>query len=121
MPRLLVLYTGSGRVAKIIGVAAAKTLSPISLEVNSYIQCDVPVQTFFFTQLGGKSPVVIDPKCDLKTAARRIMWGKCVNAGQTCVAPDYVLVPRSAEDALLKALKDVCVHLQTLVHVACSI
>ncbi|KAG0693731.1 Aldehyde/histidinol dehydrogenase [Suillus ampliporus] len=83
-----VLYTGSGRVGKIIGVAAAKTLSPISLE------------------LGGKSPVVIDPKCDLKTAARRIMWGKCVNAGQTCVAPDYVLVPRSAEDALVKALKD---------------
>ncbi|KAG1748357.1 Aldehyde/histidinol dehydrogenase [Suillus paluster] len=83
-----VLYTGSGRVGKIIGIAAAKTLSPVSLE------------------LGGKSPVVIDPKCDFKIAARRIMWGKCVNAGQTCVAPDYVLVPRSAEDAFVKALKD---------------
>lgn len=83
-----ILYTGSGRVAKIIGVAAAKTLSPISLE------------------LGGKSPVVIDPKCDFKIAARRIMWGKCANAGQTCVAPDYVLVPRSSEDAFVKALKD---------------
>ncbi|OJA12078.1 hypothetical protein AZE42_02179 [Rhizopogon vesiculosus] len=83
-----VLYTGNGRVARIIGVATAKTLSPISLE------------------LGGKSPVVVDPRCDIKTAARRIMWGKCVNAGQTCVAPDYVLIPRSAEDALVKALKD---------------
>lgn len=83
-----VLYTGNGRVGKIIGVAAAKTLSPISLE------------------LGGKSPVVIDPKCDFKIAARRIMWGKCVNAGQTCVAPDYILIPRSSEDAFIKALKD---------------
>ncbi|KAG1729284.1 Aldehyde/histidinol dehydrogenase [Suillus lakei] len=83
-----VLYTGSGRVGKIIGVAAAKTLSPVSLE------------------LGGKSPVVIDAKCDFKTAARRILWGKCANAGQTCVAPDYVLVPRSSEDAFIKALKD---------------
>ncbi|KAG2156901.1 Aldehyde/histidinol dehydrogenase [Suillus bovinus] len=83
-----VLYTGNGRVGKIIGVAAAKTLSPISLE------------------LGGKSPVVIDPKCNFKIAARRILWGKCANAGQTCVAPDYVLVPRSSEDAFIKALKD---------------
>ncbi|KAG1775564.1 Aldehyde/histidinol dehydrogenase [Suillus placidus] len=83
-----VLYTGSGRVGKIIGIAAAKTLSPISLE------------------LGGKSPVVIDAKCDFKIAARRILWGKCVNAGQTCVAPDYVLVTRSSEDAFIKALKD---------------
>lgn len=84
-----VLYTGSGRVGKIIGVAAAKTLSPISLE------------------LGGKSPAVVDAKCDFKMAARRIMWGKCANAGQTCVAPDYVLIPRSSEDAFIKALKDV--------------
>ncbi|KAG2356069.1 Aldehyde/histidinol dehydrogenase [Suillus spraguei] len=70
-----VLYTGNGRVGRLIGIAAAKTLSPISLE------------------LGGKSPVVIDAKCDFKIAARRIMWGRCVNAGQTCIAPDYVLVP----------------------------
>ncbi|KAG2065681.1 NAD-dependent aldehyde dehydrogenase [Suillus decipiens] len=83
-----VLYTGNGRVGRLIGVAAAKTLSPISLE------------------LGGKSPVVIDAKCDFKIAARRIMWGRCVNAGQTCIAPDYVLVPRSSEDAFIKALKD---------------
>ncbi|KAG2030518.1 NAD-dependent aldehyde dehydrogenase [Suillus americanus] len=83
-----ILYTGSGRVAKIIGVAAAKTLSPISLE------------------LGGKSPVVIDAKCDFKIAARRILWSKCANAGQTCIAPDYVLIPRSSEDTFVKALKD---------------
>lgn len=57
-------------------------------------------------QLGGKSPVVIDPRCDLKTAAKRIMWGKCVNAGQTCVAPDYVLVPESAQDLVVRALKE---------------
>ncbi|KAH7887098.1 Aldehyde/histidinol dehydrogenase [Phlebopus sp. FC_14] len=84
-----ILYTGSGRVGKIVCAAAAKTLSPVSLE------------------LGGKSPVVIDPTCDLKTAAKRIMWGKCVNAGQTCVAPDYMLVPREAEETVIKALKEV--------------
>ncbi|KAI9569887.1 NAD-dependent aldehyde dehydrogenase [Boletus coccyginus] len=84
-----ILYTGSGRVARIVCAAAAKTLSPVCLE------------------LGGKSPVVIDPKCDLKTAAKRIMWGKCVNAGQTCVAPDYILVQEDAQDKVLQALKDV--------------
>ncbi|KAG9313353.1 Aldehyde/histidinol dehydrogenase [Chiua virens] len=83
-----ILYTGNGRVARIVCAAAAKTLSPVSLE------------------LGGKSPVVIDPKCDLKTAAKRIMWGKCVNAGQTCVAPDYLLVPEDAQDTVIQALKE---------------
>ncbi|KAH7928569.1 aldehyde dehydrogenase [Leucogyrophana mollusca] len=82
-----ILYTGGGRVARIISAAAAKTLSPITLE------------------LGGKSPVVIDPKCDLTTAARRILWGKAVNAGQTCIAPDYVLVPRDFEEKFVDALK----------------
>lgn len=57
-------------------------------------------------QLGGKSPVVIDPKCDLKTAAKRIMWGKCVNAGQTCIAPDYILVQEDAQDTVIQALKE---------------
>ncbi|KAG6872490.1 hypothetical protein C0995_009352 [Termitomyces sp. Mi166 len=52
-----------------------------------------------------KSPVIIDPQCDLEMAARRILWGKCVNAGQTCVAPDYVLVPRSFQDKFVDALK----------------
>ena len=53
----------------------------------------------------GKSPVVVDPACDLKMAARRILWGKVVNAGQTCVAPDYILVPRAFQDTLCAALK----------------
>ncbi|KAI6127519.1 NAD-dependent aldehyde dehydrogenase [Pisolithus croceorrhizus] len=87
LPWAHILYTGSGRVAKIVCAAAAKTLTPIS------------------TELGGKSPVVIDPKCDLQTAAKRIMWGKCVNAGQTCVAPDYILVPEDAQDKVIQALK----------------
>ncbi|KAG8216922.1 NAD-aldehyde dehydrogenase [Butyriboletus roseoflavus] len=88
LPWAHILYTGSGRVAKVVCAAAAKTLSPVSLE------------------LGGKSPVVVDPGCDLKTAAKRIMWGKCVNAGQICVAPDYVLVQEDAQDAVIQALKE---------------
>ena len=63
-------------------------------------------------QLGGKSPVVIDPKCDLKTAAKRIMWGKCMNAGQICVAPDYILVEEGAQDKVIQALKEACVSSQ---------
>ncbi|KAM6503217.1 NAD-aldehyde dehydrogenase [Amanita muscaria] len=81
-----IFYTGSGRVGKIVAAAAAKFLTPVTLE------------------LGGKSPVIIDPKCDLETAARRILWGKVVNAGQTCVAPDYVLVPRSFQEEFVQAL-----------------
>ena len=83
-----ILYTGGGRVAKIVATAAAKHLTPITLE------------------LGGKSPVIVDPECDLKTAAKRILWGKCVNAGQTCVAPDYILVPRDFQDTFVNALKE---------------
>ncbi|KAH9478226.1 Aldehyde dehydrogenase family 3 member A2 [Psilocybe cubensis] len=79
----------NGRVAKIVATAAAKHLTPVTLE------------------LGGKSPVIIDPKCDLKTAAKRIMWGKVVNAGQTCVAPDYILVPREFQETFVDALKEV--------------
>ncbi|KAJ2928248.1 hypothetical protein H1R20_g8864, partial [Candolleomyces eurysporus] len=82
-----ILYTGSGRVAKIVSAAAAKHLTPVTLE------------------LGGKSPVIIDPNCDLESAASRILWGKVVNAGQTCVAPDYILVPRSFQDTFVDALK----------------
>ncbi|EIW78299.1 NAD-dependent aldehyde dehydrogenase [Coniophora puteana RWD-64-598 SS2] len=83
-----ILYTGSGRVGKIVNMAGAKTFSPVSLE------------------LGGKSPAVIDPKCDMRTAAKRILWGKVANAGQTCVAPDYVLIERGAEDKFVEALKE---------------
>ncbi|EIN08576.1 NAD-aldehyde dehydrogenase [Punctularia strigosozonata HHB-11173 SS5] len=83
-----ILYTGNSRVAKIVAKAAAERLTPVSLE------------------LGGKSPVFVDPNCDLKMTARRLLWGKVANAGQTCVAPDYVLVPREFQDTLVKALED---------------
>ncbi|KAJ7461546.1 NAD-aldehyde dehydrogenase [Mycena latifolia] len=82
-----ILYTGSGRVGKIVAGAAAKTLTPVSLE------------------LGGKSPVFIDPASDMRLAAKRILWGKFANAGQTCVAPDYVLVPKDFQDTFVEALK----------------
>lgn len=70
-----VFFTGSGHIGKIIAVAAAKKLTPVTLE------------------LGGKSPVVIDRSASLKIAARKVIWGKFFNTGQTCIAPDYVLVP----------------------------
>jgi len=71
-----ILYTGNERVAKIVMAAAAKHLTPVTLE------------------LGGKSPCLIDKSADLEVAAARIAWGKWINAGQTCVAPDHVLVHR---------------------------
>ncbi|CEL57774.1 hypothetical protein RSOLAG1IB_02518 [Rhizoctonia solani AG-1 IB] len=84
-----IMYTGGGNVGKIVATAAAKHLTPVTLE------------------LGGKSPVIIDPASDMKLAARRILWGKATNAGQTCVAPDYVIVPREGQDALVKELQAV--------------
>jgi aldehyde dehydrogenase (NAD+) len=74
-----IFFTGSTRIGKRVMAAAAKHLCSVTLE------------------LGGKSPVVIDASADLAQAADRIVWGKFVNAGQTCVAPDYVLVPRALE------------------------
>ncbi|ALE92266.1 aldehyde dehydrogenase [Arthrobacter alpinus] len=68
-----IFYTGNGRVGRIVMAAAAKNLTPVTLE------------------LGGKSPVYIDDTVDARAAAARIAWGKFMNAGQTCVAPDYVL------------------------------
>ncbi|TFK73416.1 NAD-aldehyde dehydrogenase [Pluteus cervinus] len=82
-----IMYTGGGRVGKIVAAAAAKHLTPVILE------------------LGGKSPVIVDPNCDLQLTAKRILWGKVSNAGQTCIAPDYILVPRSFQDTLIDALK----------------
>ncbi|KAJ7112386.1 NAD-aldehyde dehydrogenase [Mycena crocata] len=82
-----ILYTGSARVGKIVAAAAVKHLTPVSLE------------------LGGKSPVFIDPSSDMQLAAKRILWGKFANGGQTCVAPDYVLVPKAAQDTFVEALK----------------
>ncbi|KAH9836489.1 NAD-dependent aldehyde dehydrogenase [Rhodofomes roseus] len=81
-----ILYTGNNRVAKIVSAAAAQHLTPVTLE------------------LGGKSPCVIDPKCNAKVAAKRIMWGKLLNCGQLCLAPDYILVPESFQDEFVEAL-----------------
>lgn len=74
-----IFYTGGAKVARIVARAAAEHLTPVTLE------------------LGGKSPVFVDDTADFDVAARRIAWGKLLNAGQTCVAPDYVLAtPRAA-------------------------
>ncbi|KAG8683784.1 hypothetical protein FRC09_015853, partial [Ceratobasidium sp. 395] len=86
LPWAHIMYTGNGNVGRIVATAAAKHLTPVTLE------------------LGGKSPVVVDPKSDLKVAARRILWGKVTNAGQTCVAPDYILIPKEGQDAFVKEL-----------------
>ncbi len=82
-----VFYTGNGAVGRIVMEAAAKHLTPVTLE------------------LGGKSPCIVDRDVDLDTAARRIVWGKFFNAGQTCVAPDYVLVEKSMEQPLLERMR----------------
>ena len=76
-----ILYTGNGRVGRVVMEAAAKHLTPVTLE------------------LGGKSPVIVDADVDLDVAAHRIAWGKFLNAGQTCIAPDYVLVDRGVRGA----------------------
>lgn len=77
-----IFFTGSPKVGKSVLEKAAKHLTPVSLE------------------LGGKSPCIVDETADLRTAARRIVWGKFLNAGQTCVAPDYVLVQHSVKKKL---------------------
>ncbi len=80
-------FTGSTRVGRIVAQAAAKHLASTTLE------------------LGGKSPAVVDDSADLASTAKRLVWGKFVNAGQTCIAPDYVLVSRRREAALVAALR----------------
>lgn len=82
-----IFFTGSTNVGKIVMQAAAKQLIPVTLE------------------LGGKSPVIIEKSANLKIASQRIMWGKLMNCGQTCVAPDYVLVPNELKDEFLCHLK----------------
>ncbi|GIT79574.1 aldehyde dehydrogenase [Leifsonia sp. LS1] len=86
-----IFFTGNGRVGRIVATAAAQHLTPVTLE------------------LGGKSPVYVDDSVDLGAAARRIAWGKFMNAGQTCVAPDYVLATASVSARLADALR-VAVH-----------
>ncbi len=82
-----IFFTGSPKVGKIIYEAAAKHLTPVTLE------------------LGGKSPVVVTSSANFDVAAKRIVWGKFLNAGQTCVAPDYVLIDEKVKDSFLDSLK----------------
>jgi aldehyde dehydrogenase (NAD+) len=82
-----IFFTGNGRVGRIVAAAAAQHLTPVTLE------------------LGGKSPVYVDDSVDIPAAARRIAWGKFMNAGQTCVAPDYILATASVAARLADALR----------------
>ncbi|MGO1580852.1 MAG: aldehyde dehydrogenase [Peptoniphilaceae bacterium] len=82
-----IFFTGSQKVGKIVMKAAAENLIPISLE------------------LGGKSPVIVDKTANIKNAAKRIIWGKTLNAGQTCVAPDYLIAHQAIKDDLIAEMK----------------
>lgn len=82
-----IFFTGSSKVGRIIMEKASKNLSKVSLE------------------LGGKSPCIVDESANLKFAAKRIIWGKLLNSGQTCVAPDYLLVHKDVKDELLRLMK----------------
>ncbi len=87
-----IFFTGSVAVGKIVYQAAAEHLTPVTLE------------------LGGKSPCIVDASANMDTTARRIVWGKFVNAGQTCIAPDYILVDKSVEDSFLQAMDKAITH-----------
>jgi len=87
-----IFFTGSTPVGKIIMRAAAENLTPVTLE------------------LGGKSPCIIDGSANIDVAAKRVAWGKFLNAGQTCVAPDYVLVPRKLQSEFIEKLS---IHLKS--------
>ena len=84
----LIFFTGSPDLAKTVMAAAAKNLTPVILE------------------LGGKSPCIIDKSADIKTAAKRIAWGKTLNSGQTCIAPDYILIHEDIKAEFIKAFGD---------------
>ena len=81
-----IFFTGSSRVGKIIMRAASENLTPVSLE------------------LGGKCPCIVDESANIKIAAKRIVWGKLLNAGQTCVSVDYVAVHNSVKEKLIKCI-----------------
>jgi aldehyde dehydrogenase (NAD+) len=81
-----IFFTGSVAVGKIVAKAAAEFLTPVTLE------------------LGGKNPCIIDKNCNLKLTAKRIVWGKFINGGQTCIAPDYLLVNAKIKEKLVDAL-----------------
>lgn len=84
-----IFFTGSTQVGRIVMKAAAEHLTPVVLE------------------LGGKSPCIVDESADIRQTAKRIVWGKFSNAGQTCVAPDYILVHQSVKERLINECKDV--------------
>ena len=81
----IIFFTGSPALAKTVMASAAKYLTPLVLE------------------LGGKSPCIIDRTADIGCAAKRIAWGKTLNSGQTCIAPDYILIHKDVKDAFVKA------------------
>lgn len=83
----LIFFTGSPALAKTVMSAAAQHLTPVILE------------------LGGKSPCIIDRTADIKIAARRIAWGKTLNSGQTCIAPDYILIHKDVKEEFVKAFE----------------
>uniref|UniRef100_A0A8D8IY14 Aldehyde dehydrogenase n=4 Tax=Culex pipiens TaxID=7175 RepID=A0A8D8IY14_CULPI len=84
-----IFYTGSGRVGRIVHQACNENLTPCTLE------------------LGGKSPCYIDSTADIAIATKRILWGKFINAGQTCIAPDYVLCSKSVQKQFLEEARSV--------------
>ncbi|CAN5162120.1 aldehyde dehydrogenase family protein [soil metagenome] len=83
-----IFFTGSPAVGRIVMAAAAKHLASVTLE------------------LGGKSPAIVDETADIKQAAGQLAWGKCLNNGQTCIAPDYLLVHQSIKQPFMQALQD---------------
>lgn len=91
----LIFFTGSPSLGKMVMEAASKHLTPVVLE------------------LGGKSPCIIDQSADLKVAAKRIAWGKALNAGQTCIAPDYLMIHEEVKDKFLRLLVKEWKHLLT--------
>lgn len=84
-----IFFTGSTRIGKIVMKAAAETLTPVTLE------------------LGGKSPAIVHHDADIEVTAKRIWWGKVINAGQTCVAPDFIAIHESVLDLFIQATKSV--------------
>ncbi|WP_395044614.1 aldehyde dehydrogenase [Flavobacterium sp.] len=83
-----IFFTGSVSIGKIVAKAAAEFMTPVTLE------------------LGGKNPCIIDKNCNIKLTAKRIVWGKFINAGQTCIAPDYLLVHTNVKSKIIAAIKE---------------
>lgn len=84
----MIFFTGSPSLGKTVMAATARNLTPVVLE------------------LGGKSPCIVDKSADIKVAARRIAWGKTLNSGQTCIAPDYILIHKEVKDEFVRAFAE---------------